>query len=100
MADAIGSAFGGYAGFRDAFKAEAAGHFGSGWTWLVDDGSGLAITSTHDADTPLAHSQKPLLTCDVWEHAYYIDYRKARPDYLDAFLDHLVNWDHVAAQLG
>jgi len=96
VADAIGAAFGGYAEFRDAFKTEAAGHFGSGWAWLVDDGSGLAITSTHDADTPLAHSQKPLLTCDVWEHAYYIDYRNARPKYLDEIWK-IVNWDFVAS---
>jgi Fe-Mn family superoxide dismutase len=99
-ADAIGSAFGSYDAFKEQFAAAAAGHFGSGWAWLVDDGSGLAITSTHDADNPLTHSQKPLLTCDVWEHAYYIDYRNARPGYIDAFLDNLVNWDWVNQQLG
>ena len=99
VAEAINSAFGSYSDFREQFATAAAGQFGSGWAWLIDDGSGLAITSTSDADNPLAHSQKPLLTCDVWEHAYYIDYRNARPGYIDAFLDNLVNWDHVAAQL-
>ncbi|KAA0233310.1 MAG: Superoxide dismutase [Fe] [Acidimicrobiales bacterium] len=98
-ADAIGSAFGSYDAFVEQFAAEAGGHFGSGWAWLVDDGSGLAITSTHDADNPLTHSQKPLLTCDVWEHAYYIDYRNARPDYVATFLNSLVNWDWVNQQL-
>lgn len=100
VADAVNSAFDGYRGFREQFKDAATGHFGSGWAWLIADGRGLAITTTSDADTPRAHAQKPLLTCDVWEHAYYIDYRNSRPDYVDAFLDHLVNWDHVAAQMG
>jgi superoxide dismutase, Fe-Mn family len=99
-ADAIGSSFGGYDKFKEQFAAEAGGHFGSGWAWLVTDGSGLQIVSTHDADNPLTHSQKPLLTCDVWEHAYYIDYRNARPDYVSTFLGNLVNWDWVNQQLG
>jgi Fe-Mn family superoxide dismutase len=97
--DAIGQAFGGYDAFKEQFAAEAGAHFGSGWAWLVDDGSGLSIVSTHDAGNPLTSSQKPLLTCDVWEHAYYIDYRNARPDYVATFLDHLVNWDWVNEQL-
>jgi Fe-Mn family superoxide dismutase len=99
-ADAINSAFGSYDAFREKFAGEAGAHFGSGWAWLVDDGSGLSVVSTHDADNPLTHSQKPLLTCDVWEHAYYIDYRNARPKYLEVFLDSLVNWDWVNQQLG
>ncbi len=99
VADAIGSAFGGYDAFRERFTAEALGHFGSGWAWLVDSGSGLEIISTHDADLPLRHSAKALIACDVWEHAYYIDYRNARPDYVAAFLDHLVNWDWANQQI-
>ncbi|MGI9624220.1 MAG: superoxide dismutase [Acidimicrobiales bacterium] len=99
VAEAISSAFGSYEAFRDQFSAAAKGHFGSGWAWLVDDGSGLAITTTANADLPLAHSAKALLTIDVWEHAYYIDYRNARPDYVETFMDHLINWDHIAALL-
>ena len=93
IADAIGSAFGSYDAFREKFAAEAVGHFGSGWAWLVDGGSGLEIITTHDADLPMKHGSKALIACDVWEHAYYIDYRNARPDYVATFLDHLVNWD-------
>lgn len=84
--------------FETEFSTTAANHFGSGWTWLVLDQDGkLAITTTHDADTPLRHGQTPLLTCDVWEHAYYIDYRNARPDYLKAFWK-VVNWQFVNEQ--
>ena len=84
--------------FETEFSTTAINHFGSGWTWLVLDNNGkLAITTTHDADTPLRHGQIPLLTCDVWEHAYYIDYRNARPDYLKAFW-HVVNWKFVNEQ--
>jgi Fe-Mn family superoxide dismutase len=100
VADAIGSAFGSYDAFKEKFVAEAVNHFASGWAWLIDGGSGLEIISTHDADTPLAHDQKALLTCDVWEHAYYIDYRNVRPDYVNTFLDSLVNWDWANEQLG
>ena len=99
LADAINSAFGSVSELKDKLKAEGAGHFGSGWAWLVHDGSGLQVVSTHDADLPLNHDQKALLTIDVWEHAYYVDYRNARPDYLSAFLDNLVNWDFVAENL-
>jgi Fe-Mn family superoxide dismutase len=84
--------------FETEFSTTASNHFGSGWTWLVLDQEGkLAITTTHDADTPLRHGQTPLLTCDVWEHAYYIDYRNARPDYLKAFWQ-VVNWQFVNEQ--
>jgi Fe-Mn family superoxide dismutase len=84
--------------FEEEFTTAAANHFGSGWAWLVlDKGGKLAITTTHDADTPLRHGQIPLLTCDVWEHAYYIDYRNKRPDYLKAFWK-LVNWRFVSEQ--
>jgi Fe-Mn family superoxide dismutase len=73
--------------------------FGSGWAWLVQDGGDLKIMKTLNADTPLAHGLTPLLTADVWEHAYYLDYQNRRPDYLAAFLDKLVNWDFVNANL-
>ncbi len=100
LASAIDAAFGSFEAFKKAFLGEAAGHFGSGWAWLVQDADGsLKITSTHDADTPLAHGQTPLLTCDVWEHAYYIDYRNARPAYLDAFFAR-IDWDFVSSNLG
>src|SRR5690606_16396217 len=86
--------------FKEAFNKSAAGNFGSGWTWLVkkSDGS-LDIVNTSNAATPLTTSDVPLLTCDVWEHAYYIDYRNARPKYLEHFWN-LVNWDFAAANLG
>ncbi|MBK5265250.1 MAG: superoxide dismutase [Alphaproteobacteria bacterium] len=82
------------------FKAEAVGHFASGWTWLILNNGTLEITSLHDADTPVAHEgMKPLLTLDVWEHAYYVDYRNARPDYVDALLKNAINWEFVARNL-
>lgn len=99
VADAIDAAFGSYEEFRRRFTTAAMTQFGSGWAWLVHDGSGLEIVQTANADLPLVHSQQALLTIDVWEHAYYIDFRNRRPDYVDTFMDHLVNWDHVAAQL-
>ncbi|MBI4953473.1 MAG: superoxide dismutase [Myxococcales bacterium] len=74
--------------------------FGSGWAWLVEEGGKLKVTKTSNADLPMKHGQKALLTCDVWEHAYYIDYRNARPSYVDAYLQHLVNWDFAAKNLG
>lgn len=99
VAEAINSSFGSYANFREEFTNAAKGQFGSGWVWLADDGSGLEVASTSNADLPLAHGAKALLTIDVWEHAYYIDYRNSRPTYIDTFMDHLLNWDHVAANL-
>jgi len=81
------------------FKEEATGHFASGWAWLILDGETLKITSLHDADTPVVHDMKPLLTIDVWEHAYYVDYRNARPNYVDALLNNAVNWEFVAENL-
>ncbi|MHB8446894.1 MAG: superoxide dismutase [Rudaea sp.] len=99
LADAIKKAFGGFAQFKDDFSKLAAGTFGSGWAWLVQraDGS-LGIVSTANAATPITGSDRPLLTCDVWEHAYYIDYRNARPKYIEAFWN-LVNWDFAASQM-
>ena len=99
VAEAINSAFGSYDEFRSQFSDAAAAQFGSGWAWLADAGSGLEIMKTSNADLPLKHGAKALLTIDVWEHAYYIDYRNARPKYIETFLDHLVNWDHVAATM-
>jgi superoxide dismutase, Fe-Mn family len=90
--DATNEQFGGYDAFREQFKTAATGQFGSGWTWLTYDGGQLAVSATGNADLPMKHGQTAVLTCDVWEHAYYIDYRNARPDYVDAFLDHLINW--------
>lgn len=99
IADAINQSFGSFEKFREEFTNKAVTLFGSGWAWLVkkDDGS-LAIEQTGNAGCPLTSGLKPLLTCDVWEHAYYIDYRNARPKYLDAFWN-LVNWEFVESQL-
>jgi len=97
LAEAIQRDFGSYDNFVEKFNQSAVGNFGSGWTWLVKNPDGtLAIVNTDDAGTPLTGEGKPLLTCDVWEHAYYIDYRNARPKYLEAFWN-LVNWNFVAA---
>jgi Fe-Mn family superoxide dismutase len=98
-AQAIDGAFGGVDKFKEQFKAAGAGQFGSGWAWLVSDKGQLKIVATPNAVTPLADGQTPLVTCDVWEHAYYLDYQNRRPDFLQAFLDHLVNWDFVAQNL-
>ena len=88
--------FGSLEEFKQQFEKEALSHFGSGWAWLERErGGGLKITSTHDADTPLAGGSKPLLTCDVWEHAYYIDYRNDRGKYLKGFWN-IVNWEFVS----
>ena len=95
LGEAINSAFGSYSDFATEFSEAAKTQFGSGWAWLVDDG-GLKVMKTANADLPLKHSVKALLTIDVWEHAYYIDWRNARPDYISNFLDQLVNWDFVA----
>jgi Fe-Mn family superoxide dismutase len=99
LADAIVKTFGGVAQFKEEFTKTAVGTFGSGWAWLVQraDG-GLGLVSTSNAATPITGSDRPLLTCDVWEHAYYIDYRNARPKYVEAFWN-LVNWDFAASLL-
>jgi Fe-Mn family superoxide dismutase len=98
VADAIAGAFGGFDAFKEQLTKAAVGHFGSGWAWLVLAGGKLAVESTANAGCPLREGKTPLLTCDVWEHAYYIDYRNARPKYVEAFWG-LVNWDFVAANL-
>lgn len=96
VADAINNAFGFFGEFKEQFSKAAAGQFGSGWAWLVVDGDGkLAIKTTSNAGCPLTFGCTPVLTCDVWEHAYYVDYRNARPKYVEAFWN-VVNWDFVA----
>jgi len=99
LADLIDRDFASHAAFVDAFKAAAIGQFGSGWAWLVLDGGRLAIAATSNADTPLARDQVPLLTVDVWEHAYYLDYQNRRADYVATFLDKLANWDFASRNL-
>ena len=93
LLDAVVEAWGSFEGFREAFSKAAAGNFGSGWTWLVKNAEGeLEIVSTSNADTPLRAGLRPILTIDVWEHAYYIDYRNARAKFIEAFFEKLVNW--------
>lgn len=101
IAEKIDAAFGSYEKFAEAFTAAATTQFGSGWAWLVADkvNGDLSIVKTGNADTPLAHGQVAVLTIDVWEHAYYIDFRNARPKYIATFLEHLVNWDYANAKL-
>ena len=98
LADAINASFGSFDSFKEQFTALAIGTFGSGWAWLVKKADGtLGLESTSNAATPLTGDAKALLTCDVWEHAYYVDYRNARPAYVEAFWN-LVNWDFVASE--
>ena len=97
LGEAIDQTFGSFEAFKDQFATAALGNFGSGWTWLVrNSAGGLEIVNTDDAENPMTQDHLPLLTCDVWEHAYYIDYRNKRPDYIAAFWQ-LVNWEFVAA---
>ncbi|MCH7611749.1 MAG: superoxide dismutase [Fe] [Candidatus Marinimicrobia bacterium] len=98
VADAINDSFGSYAAFKEQFSKSAITNFGSGWTWLVKEGDTLAILNTNDADSALAHGKDALLTIDVWEHAYYIDYRNARPKYVEAYWN-LVNWNFANRNL-
>lgn len=99
IAEKIDADFGGYDAFVEEFKTAGATQFGSGWAWLVLDGGKLKVTKTPNADLPLAHGQSALLTMDVWEHAYYLDYQNRRPDYIATYLDKLVNWDFANANL-
>ncbi|MDT7946682.1 MAG: superoxide dismutase [Cyanobacteriota bacterium PSP.bin.10] len=99
IADKINADFGSYDKFVEAFKTAAATQFGSGWAWLVLDNGTLKVTKTPNAENPLVHGQTPLLTLDVWEHAYYLDYQNRRPDFISAYLEHLVNWDAANARL-
>ena len=100
IAAKIDSDLGGYDKFVDAFKTAGATQFGSGWAWLVLDGGKLKVAKTPNADLPMAHGQTALLTMDVWEHAYYLDYQNARPNYIQTFVEKLVNWDFVNKNLG
>ena len=95
----IEKSFGSYEIFKTAFVDTAVSQFGSGWVWLVQEGDSLKIEKTSNADTPAAHGKTVLLACDVWEHAYYLDYQNRRKDFVQAFLDHLVNWEWAASQL-
>jgi len=99
LAGMIDQAFGGFQQFAEQFKATAVGRFGSGWGWLVLDNGQLKVVNTLNAENPLTKNQVPLLTVDVWEHAYYLDYQNRRPDFVQAFLDNLVNWEFVAQNL-
>jgi len=97
LAEKISADFGSFEAFVDEFKKAGATQFGSGWAWLVLDGGTLKVTKTGNAENPLTTGATPLLTMDVWEHAYYLDYQNRRPDYINDFLTKLVNWDFVSA---
>lgn len=100
LAELIDEEYGGTDALLAALKEEAVGHFSNGWAWLVLDGGKLKVTSLHDADTPVVHDgMKPLLTLDVWEHAYYIDYRNERPKFAESVLGNIVDWEFVAKNL-
>jgi Fe-Mn family superoxide dismutase len=99
LAAAIERDLGGFDKFKETFVQTAVKQFGSGWAWLVSEGGKLKITSTANADLPLKHGQTALFTVDVWEHAYYIDYRNARPKFVEAVIDGLANWDFVSENL-
>ncbi len=99
IADKITADFGSYDSFKDQFKQAAATQFGSGWAWLVIENGTLKVTKTANAENPLVTGQTPLLTLDVWEHAYYLDYQNRRPDFISTYLDHLVSWDAANERL-
>jgi Fe-Mn family superoxide dismutase len=99
IADKINSDLGGYDKFKEDFKKAAATQFGSGWAWLVVDNGTVKITNSPNAVNPIAVGQTPLLTLDVWEHAYYLDYQNRRPDFIEAFINNLINWDFVNQNL-
>lgn len=99
LADAITASFGSVDAFKEQFSKAAAGQFGSGWAWLVHENGKLSIETTSNAGCPIREGRTPLLTCDVWEHAYYIDYRNARPKYIESWWN-LVNWEFAAKNLG
>jgi len=100
LLELINKSFGTIENFNNEFKQAAISQFGSGWAWLVrDKDNKLVIVKTSNAETPITQGQYPIIACDVWEHAYYIDYRNKRPDYVSVFLDHMINWDFAAARL-
>jgi len=100
LAEAVNQRFGDLAGFRERFKTAALGQFGSGWTWLVSNAGVLDVISTGNADTPMTEDIVPLLTLDVWEHAYYLDYQNKRDAYIDTYLSKLVNWEFAVQNYG
>ncbi len=97
--DLISDAFGGAAEFKEKFKSVAGDVFGSGWVWLTYDNDKFEIIATKNADTPIAHGKRPVLALDLWEHAYYLDYQNRRSDFVDAFLDSLIDWNFVVSNL-
>jgi len=97
LLEKINAAFGGFDAFKDQFVAAGLGQFGSGWVWLVLNAGKLEIVKTTNADTPLTEGKTPLIVCDVWEHAYYLDYQNRRADFLKVFVEKLINWDFAAA---
>ena len=99
LLEAINRDFGSVDAFKQKFKEAATTQFGSGWAWLVQDGGKLEVMKTANAELPMKHGKTALLTCDVWEHAYYLDHQNLRPAYVQAFLDHLINWEFAAANL-
>jgi len=99
LLELINKSFGSYADFKKKFVDDGVSIFGSGWVTLVQDGGKLSILKTSNADNPIAHKLNPLVLCDVWEHAYYLDYQNRRGDFINAFLDKLVNWDFAEANL-
>lgn len=99
VADAIGATFGSYDAFRTSFIEAGTSRFGSGYLWLVDSGRGLRCITTPNADAPWTDGSTPIVTCDLWEHAYYLDHRNERRDYLETFLDHLIDWERAASRL-
>ncbi|MEQ8405584.1 MAG: superoxide dismutase [Oceanicaulis sp.] len=99
IAEAINQSFGSYEKFAEEFKNAGATQFGSGWAWLVKNGSKLEVRKTLNAENPITDGATPLITMDVWEHAYYLDYQNRRPDYMGAFLEHLINWDFANENL-
>ncbi len=99
LGEKIEASFGGYDGFKQALAEAATSQFGSGWAWLVEDGGALKVLKTSNAETPLTQDQRPLLTIDVWEHAYYLDYQNRRADYVNAVIDKLLNWEFAAENL-
>ncbi len=99
LAKRIDDAFGSFDAFKEQFKQAAVGQFGSGWAWLAMDGDQLKVMKTPNGENPLVHGMRPIMGLDVWEHSYYVDYENRRPEYVAAFLNNLVNWDEVEAEL-
>ena len=99
LAEKINASFGSLDKFKEEFKSAGGTQFGSGWAWLIKDGDTLKVAKSPNAENPIAYGQTPLLTMDVWEHAYYLDYQNSRPNFMQNFVDHLINWDFVAQNL-